>query len=896
MVLFPVFNLITLTMKKIIASLFCIGIALLSHAQNKESVTKFVLSDGWNMQSSLEVKAKGSEVSNAGYKTSGWYNIKVPSTIIAGLIENNEFDFDPLYGQNLKKIKGKRFDNHWWFRKEFQLPATEKGKTVVINLHGINYRADVWINGTKVATEKEIIGPFRTFELDVTEHINFKGTNVLAIELIRPFNTNKKDGDLAIDYADWIPYPADFNGGIINDVVVKTFNGIEIKHPLVTTKFDLPSLEVAHLDVDAEVKNYTNKAAEVVVKGVINSSISFEKTVTLQANETKKVTFSSDEFTQLNIKDPKIWWPWQYGTQEMNNLEMEVVHKNITSDMLTDQFGIRQITSEMINDNSRVFMVNGKKIMLRGAAWSPDIFLRRSRDVQETHIKLARDMNLNVIRTEGKFEDDNFYELCDQYGILVFAGWMCCGTWEYPENWNAEERHVAMESERSMMYWLRNKASLMVWANGSDFPPTVKSVEEDWLAIQKELKWPNPIVGTTDETFSEVSGVSGLKMNGPYEWVPPIYWETDTQYGGAWSFATEISPGVSMPPYESLIKFLPEESIKPGTDDWLYHCGTMEFANTDIFDEALNNRYGKSDDIKEYLAKAQVQNYEAHRAMMEAYGFNKYEKSTGIIQWMMNNPWPGLIWHTYDYYYYPAGTYFGVKKSLELLHIQYSYKSKEVIVTNSLLEEFNGLTAKAQLYNINGELKHTQSEKVNIGPDGVIRAFTIPEVEGLSSTWFVRLELTNSKGEVESVNWYWLSDKDDTIDFNTWTFYYCPQVEYTDYSELQNLPLTTLATEQSTKETKNQITHTIKITNTGSAVAFFTHVRALDKKGGDDILPVSFSDNYLLLAPGESRTIECSYETDKGQTKKPFFEVSMWNIDTSNSTSKNNNFEFKKEY
>src|SRR6185312_14532033 len=169
------------------------------------------------------------------------------------------------------------------------------------------------------------------------------------------------------------------------------------------------------------------------------------------------------------------------------------------------------------------------------------------------------------------------------------------------------------------------RPSMLTWLNGSDMVPRDKTVEEDWLSIESYLKWPNPTIGSAAENISKVSGSTGVKMAGPYDWVPPSYWEADTsKYGGTWSFATEISPGPSIPPYESLIKFIPKDSLFVNSSDWLYHCGTTQFGNTHIFDDALNNRYGKSDNIKDYVAKAQVMNYEGHRAMMEAYGLKKY--------------------------------------------------------------------------------------------------------------------------------------------------------------------------------------------------------------------------------------------------------------------------------
>ncbi|HEY6978007.1 MAG TPA: glycoside hydrolase family 2 TIM barrel-domain containing protein, partial [Chitinophagaceae bacterium] len=750
-------------MKKAIAIAPLFLFIAVAYTQNdtKENF-QWVLKDGWKMQTSLTATAKGEEISQQNFSTKGWYNVSVPTTIIAGLLANDVYNFDPFFGKNLEKISGPQFDHSWWLRKEFTLPESEKAKNVTLQLHGINYKANIWLNGFLIADTNKVKGPFIIFEFDVTKQIKYDGANVLAIEVTRPFNPQKRNGDLAVDYADWIHYPADYNGGIINDVSVNTCNKIAIRHPLVTTKFDLPSLSVAHLQVDAEVINYSNAETDATIRGKINDDISFEQKVHLKAQETKSVTFTPDAYSQLNINNPRIWWPWQYGKAELNHISLEAITNDKLSNAVAENFGIREITSSLINNNSREFSINGKPILLRGAAWSPDIFQRRSPERQEQEIKYVRDMNMNIIRSEGKLEDDNFYDLCDKYGMLVMTGWMCCGAWQYPENWNGAEREVAMESAKSVMYWLRNRACILIWLNGSDMPPKDSSVESDWLKIEASLKWPNPVIATADESKSKVSGYSGVKMNGPYEWVPPIYWETDTsELGGAWSFATEISPGPSIPPYESLIKFIDKDSLWYTNSEWLYHCGTMQFGNTNIFNEALNKRYGNSSSVKEFVTKAQAQNYEAHRAMMEAYGLYKYNTATGVIQWMLNNPWPSLIWHAFDYYLYPAGTYFGIKKSLEPLHIQYSYKSKEVIINNSLLENFSNLKVKADVYNSDGTLKYSKAATAEVGKDAIKRCFAIQGIEGLTNTYFVRLQLDDETGKVVSINWYWLSKKDD---------------------------------------------------------------------------------------------------------------------------------------
>jgi len=865
-------------------SICCLGIFAQDPAEGEK-----VLPEGWNMQSAIQVSSDGSQVSRPGFETSGWYSVNLPTTVIAGLIKNKHYSFDPFYGNNLEKIAGPEFDSAWWFRNEFSMPMSSKGRHFTLVLHGINYRANIWLNGVLIADEKKVIGPFRVFELDISNQIQFSGPNALAIEIRRPISPNKREGDLAIDYADWIHYPADYNGGIINEVEIRSCDWVAVSHPLVTTAFDLPSLSRAHLKVYAQAVNYSDRRQDVLIEGDINADIHFQKKLQLMPGETKEILFDPTEYPQLNLENPRIWWPWQYGKPLLNTISLKVIQNGKTGSKIAERFGIRQFNSELIDNRSRKFIINGKPIMLRGAAWSPDIFQRRSAERQEQEIRLVRDMNMNIIRSEGKLEDDHFYDLCDQYGMLVMTGWMCCGAWQYPDKWDSTKRNVAMESDRSVMYWLRNKACILVWLNGSDMPPTDTSVERDYLKIEDQLHWPNPVISSADATESKVSGYSGVKMNGPYDWVPPIYWETDSnKLGGAWSFATEISPGPSIPPYESLVKFIPEDSLSVNNSNWLYHCGTMQFGTTNIFNNALAQRYGPSPSIKDFVAKAQVQDYEGHRAMMEAYGLNKYHSATGVVQWMLSNPWPSLIWHTYDYYLYPAGTYFGIKKSLEPLHVQYSYKSKEVFINNSLLLPLSDLSVSADIYNKDGALKFAHAITTSIGPDAIKKCFAIPAIEGLDSLYFLKLSLKDQHAKLISVNWYWLSKKKDSLDWKKSKWYYTPQSSFMDFSALKSLPLTTLTLEHISTHSAEHTVERINITNTGHSVAFFVHIRMLSKNGGSDILPVIFEDNYLLLAPGETRVINGTYLNKDAQAEPAFILVSAWNLDSGHSKAGDN--------
>jgi exo-1,4-beta-D-glucosaminidase len=271
---------------------------------------------------------------------------------------------------------------------------------------------------------------------------------------------------------------------------------------------------------------------------------------------------------------------------------------------------------------------------------------------------------------------------------------------------------------------------------------------------------------------------------------------------------------------------------------------------------------------------------------MEAYGLHKYHTATGVVQWMGSNPWPGLIWHTYDYYLYPAGTYFGMKKALEPLHIMYSYASNEVDIVNSYLKNFNGLGVEAAIFNTDGSVQSLTAMKTDVEADSVHKCFTLPAVNGLSNTYFLRLKLTDSSGAVRSINWYWLSKKGDVLDWEKSKWYMTPETSYADYSALKTMGKTTIrASWKLDKRTDDSVYHSVTITNTGKTVAFQVHLRALKKVGGDDILPVIFSDNYIELAPGESRVIQCTYaakDTDK-HSRSPYFLISAWNLDTAAS-------------
>ncbi len=276
---------------------------------------------------------------------------------------------------------------------------------------------------------------------------------------------------------------------------------------------------------------------------------------------------------------------------------------------------------------------------------------------------LVRDLHLNTIRLEGKLETEEFYRLADEQGILVMAGWCCCDHWEHWDKWSGDTLEVAVASLRSQMLRIRHHPSLLVWLNGSDGPPPEK-VERAYLAVEAETHWPNPVLSSASATPTSVTGKSGVKMTGPYDYVSPSYWLVDTShYGGAYGFNTETSPGAAIPSMNGLRQFIPANGMWPPSADWSYHNGGEGFKNLEVFNTAMKSTYGSTDSVSAYTRVAQTMAYDGERAMFEAYGRNKYT-STGVVQWMLNNAWPSMIWHLYDYYLEAGGGYYGTKKGM----------------------------------------------------------------------------------------------------------------------------------------------------------------------------------------------------------------------------------------
>ena len=827
--------------------------------------TRRPLTTGWTLQSSSHLTATADAISRAGFDTKSWHVITVPNTVVGALVENGHFP-DPYFGMNLRKIPGTTypigerftllpmpedspFKSSWWYRTEFDVPAATAGRSLSLHFDGINYRANIWMNGQRIATKDEVVGVFRRYEFDVTRLVRVGARNAVAVEVFVP-----EPHDLAIMWVDWNPTPPDKNMGLWGEVYLRESGPVALRNPHVMTALDVPSLSTARLTVTAETSNTTDRPVNAIVRGAIEG-IRFSKRVSLAPRERTTVRFTPEDVPDLTIQNPRVWWPYRYGAQHLYTLALDIEVDGISSDRQQVRFGIQQMTSELTDEGHRLFKVNGRPILVRGGGWASDMLLRpASRQRLEAELRYVKEMGLNTIRLEGKLESDEFYDLADEHGILLMPGWCCCDQWEMWDKWDAEDHQVAPASLRDQILRLRNHPSVMVWFNGSDFaPPAI--VEQRYLDVLKQCEWTRPVVSNATEQPGPLSGPSGVKMRGPYDYVPPSYWLTDTKNGGAFGFATEIGPGAAVPPIESLKQMLPADHLWPIDDFWRYHAGGDEFKDLNLFTEALEARYGKATSVEDYARKAQALTYEGQRAMFEGFARNKYT-STGVIQWMLNNAWPSMIWHLYDYYLRPGGGYFGTKKACEPLHVQYSYDDRSIVVVNDRHEAFKRLRVTAEIFDINLVRKFSQHATVDVAPDGVARALVLPKPNDLTTTYFVRLRLTESGGRVVSTNFYWLSTQEDTLDWKNTKWYYTPTERHADLTALAKLPDTTITV---SPRVEDDATAHVTVHNTGRSLAFQVRLKLVEVASGKEILPVFWEDNYFELFPGERREVRVSY-------------------------------------
>lgn len=582
------------------------------------------------------------------------------------------------------------------------------------------------------------------------------------------------------------------------------------------------------------------------------------------------------------------------GGQPLYGLGLTATVAGAVSDTAHEDFGIRDVKAPLDADGARQYRINGRKLLIRGGGWSPDEFLRWDRTYVADRLKYALDLGLNTIRLEGHLEPDEFFDLADRYGILTLPGWECCDKWEGNVNgsesgdpWTAADHPVARASMAAEAARLRDHPSVVSFLIGSDFAPDA-TIEKDYLDALRAADWSAPVVAGASDNSAPVSGRSGMKMTGPYDWVPPDYWYAKRE-GGATGFNSETSAGPDVPTLDTLRRMMSPAELdtlwrNPGAPQY-HRSPSATFGTLKIYDAALAYRYGPPTGLADYVRKAQLAQYENTRAQFEAYGRNATDSekpSTGVVYWMFNSGWTSLHWQLLDRYLDQGGAYFGAKKANEPLHVQYSYDNRSVVVVNQRHRPASGLTARVTLFNTDGARKYDRTATgVKVDGDGAhSTALTVPaSVGGLSATYLARLVLTDSRGRTVSRNVYWLSTRADTLDWAHTDWFHTPTTSYADLTGLGSLarvPVSATASTTVSPGGTSTTTVTVRGPGTGRTPSLLTDAHLVDTKGLP-VLPVRWSDNQVSLWPGESATLTATYRTADLHGSAPRIRISGWN-------------------
>ena len=829
------------------------------------------LGDGWQLQDAAKVPERGAVVASASYKTRGWYAATVPGTVLTSLVNNGVYP-EPLYGENNRpdKIPDSLSRAPYWYRTVFKIPKGYAGRHVWLNFDGINFSAQVWVNGRQVGATK---GAFSRGIFDISADVRAGKKAVLAV-LVSPQphpgdphehtirdGVGKNGGITAIDGPtflstigwDWIPAIRDRDTGIWQKVFLSATGPVVIKDPLVTTDLPLPKVDTADIAVQARVENVTDQPQKGVLKGQFGA-VSFRQNVEIAPHSSQVASFDPMTVAELHVMNPKLWWPNGYGPQNLQQLHLSFEVDGKVSDGRDVSFGIRKFSYSVPDSENLTISVNGVRVFIRGGNWGLDEAMKRnSRERLEAQIRMHQIANLNMIRNwVGQSTSEDFYELCDKYGLLVWDEFFQPNPSDGPD---PDDFDTYMANVREKILRFRNHPSIVLWcARNEGYPP--KEIDAALRTLMAELE-------PTRLYQANSADGRGVNSHGPYHWRTPREFYVFDE-----AFKTEIG-SVSVPTLESIQGMMPEKDWETINDDWAEHDFAKGASGGDSYPEMIAERYGKVANLADFVRKSQLANYEAFRAMYEGRNAKLFHPTTGIITWMSNPAQPSFVWQLYHHDLEPNSALFAVKKAAEPVHIQLNESNSEVEVINNLATRLERLRAHLSIYNLDGTIAYQHDFDVSVAASEAANLGTVEWPAGLSAVHFVKLELRDSDGTLVSENFYWraLPEHQD------------------DLTALEKLPTVTLDAKVVRREVEGKSFLDVTLHNPGTQVALMTHVQLRRKGSGERVLPVYYSDNYVSLVPNESKTITIETATSDLKGEAALVLVDGWNVGVAASSA-----------
>ena len=561
------------------------------------------------------------------------------------------------------------------------------------------------------------------------------------------------------------------------------------------------------------------------------------------------------------------------------NLNLSFLSGGEISHKRNVRFGLRSITSEIDAYGHRCFLLNGRKVLVKSAGWSDDIFMQDTPSRTLRQLEYVRDMGLNSVRFENIWSKDGaVYDLCDSLGIMAMVGWSCQWEWEdycgLPEtrgfgciNDPASEK-LAIRYMHDQILWMRNHPSVICWCTGSDRIPNAR-LEEGYMKWYSQLEY-RPYICSAKGLASKFGGPSGMKMEGPYEYVGPDYWYLDTRRGGAYGFNTETGVGMNVPQAESVERMVGKDHLWPLDSNWDLHCtaSSSHMNNTGYAVSVMTAEYGAPEGFGDFVRKAHALDYDGTRAMYEAFRCN-VPRTTGIVQWMLNSAWPSLYWQLYDWYLVPTAGYYGTKKACAPVQLIYNYGDKAVYSVDELVPAAD-YTARIQIYGSDSKLLSSEEKAVRIEPRSPAKVF-----EGIEGPCFLALELLDKDGKTVADNFYCVPAGNNKYLWDKANWCNTPISEYVDLSFVSALPVTEL--QMRTKASKRK--YVVTVSNESDVIAYQNILKAKDAEG--QLIPAAiWSDNFFSLLPGSSRTVTCTLPEGVSRAS---ISLSGWNAEVRQS-------------
>lgn len=834
--------------------------------KSKSTLTQTL--NGWYMQDSAKVSAAAPIISNAGFHPTGWYAATVPGTVLTTLVNNGVYP-EPLYGENMRAIPESLNKTSYWYRTTFSVPKDYKGRHVWLHFGGINYSAQIWVNGHEAG---KMLGAFIRGDFDITSFVKPGRSAVLAV-LVSPQphpgvphehtvadGVGKNGGETALDGPtflstigwDWLPAVHDRDTGIWLPVTMDATGPVLVKDPFIAAEL-ADSHATADLHVSTTLENKSAKPVTGTFTGMIqleNSqerALTFSEAVTIPANGTQEIALDSKSTPELHLADPKLWWPNGYGPQNLYTLTLRFDVGTKTSASATRQFGIRKIEYQVPDSENLTISVNGVRIMARGGNWGLDEAMKRvTRERLDAQFHMHALANLNIIRNwVGQSTNPDFYDMADKYGMLLWDEFFQPNPNDGPDVADIPT-YIANVTDKVVRY--RNHPSIAVWcARNEGYPP--KELDDQLKTLMSRLD-------PTRLYQSNSADGRGVSSHGPYYWRSPRFF-----YALNESFKTETG-SVSIPTIESIQGMMPQKDWETINDDWAQHDMAAGAQRGDEFPTTLAERYGHIRNLADFVQKGQLANYEAFRAMYEGRNAEMFKETTGVITWMSHPAQPSFVWQLYHYDLEPNAALYAVKKASETVHVQFNEANRGIEVVNNRPEALHGLNVELRIYRFDGTLdSHRDYAVAQVPGSSTIKAAQIEVSARITPLYFIKLDLTDANENLLSTNFYWQHVAQDQFD------------------GLMELPTVMLDAEASARTEGDNTLLTVTLHNNSDHVALLSHLQLHQKKSGRRVLPVFYSDNYISLVPGESSTVTIEAATKDLQGNQPLVELDGYNVD-----------------